>query len=540
MKKKSKEILSAVFHSDTIWFFIILMSFAITGYYLLFPAEGYFHADCADTIFWANAGYEAGGIYDDTFTYACLLPFGGNLIMQPLVAIFGVSMTAHVTGMFIFLLLFSVFMFLMLRQMGWNLKWSAIAYSALVLTVSSSEKLREIFWGHMIYYSLGILFIFVGLTIAFKLFNKTENQDFKSQKKSLVLWLILLFVWFFLCCTNQIMAVTIFAFPVIMGIAGERFFDFTSKPLSLKNVFAYIMIAVMCVGMAAGYLFANVLSDGIVAGYEDAYSRFSASDKWLENAMSFPQHWLTLLGVTITDGDAIMSAGGIAGLLRVVFAVVISAVPVAAVFAYPKIKNRCSRVFIITHWIVTALIAMGYIFGKLSAANWRLIPVVCTSVITTIIFIKWLFENTSFKRIGGLIMCPIVIVCVFVAAEILKMPYNYGRDNALHKAAEYLVEKDLSYGYATFWNAGSVTVISDSKATARNINVNDDGTISPYYYQSSTRWFEDIEGQENYFLLLSGAEYDKLLSADSDLLNRCISESSCGDFHILVFSENLF
>lgn len=540
MKKKSKETSGFIFNSNTIWLFLIIMSFSTTAYYLLFPAEGYFHADCADTIFWANAGYEAGGIYDDTFTYACLLPFGGNLIMQPLVAIFGVSMTAHVIGMFIFLLLFSVFLLLMLKEMKWSLKWSAIMYSVLILTVSSSEKLREIFWGHMIYYSLGVLFIFAGLAIVFKLINKTEKGDFKNQKKSLIIWLTILFVWFFLCCTNQIMAITIFAFPVIMGLAGELFFDLKSKPLSEKNIFSYLMIAVMCIGMCGGYLFANFLSNDIVAGYEDAYSRFSASDKWLENAMSFPKHWLTLLGVTISDGDAIMSIDGIAGLLRIVFAVVISTVPIAAIFAYPKIKERHSKIIIITHWIVTALIAMGYIFGKLSAANWRLSPIVCTSVITTIVFVKWLFENTDCKRIGGLIMCPITIVCLLIAAEILQMPADYGRDNALHQISEYLVEKELSYGYATFWNAGSVTVISDSKATVRNVNVNSDGSVTPYYYQSSKRWFEDVEGQEDYFLLLTDSEYDTLLSNNSDLLNKCISESSCSDFHILVFSENIF
>ena len=78
---------------------LILLSFAVVVYYILGPAEGYFHSDCTDTLLWAQASYDSGKLISDNFKYAALLPFGGNLLMLPFIPIFGVSMTTHNIGM---------------------------------------------------------------------------------------------------------------------------------------------------------------------------------------------------------------------------------------------------------------------------------------------------------------------------------------------------------------------------------------------------------------------------------------------------------
>ena len=38
---------------------LIFLSFALVIYYILGPAEGYFHSDCTDTILWAQATYDS-------------------------------------------------------------------------------------------------------------------------------------------------------------------------------------------------------------------------------------------------------------------------------------------------------------------------------------------------------------------------------------------------------------------------------------------------------------------------------------------------
>lgn len=109
------------------------------------------------------------------FYYACLLPFGGQLLMVPFVAIFGVSMTAQLCGMVLFAICFGLALAFLLRSMNFSYKWSVFGVSALFLIVSISEKLREIFWCHIIYYSLGLLFVMVGLGLVLRVLN-CENQ----------------------------------------------------------------------------------------------------------------------------------------------------------------------------------------------------------------------------------------------------------------------------------------------------------------------------------------------------------------------------
>ena len=47
------------------------------------------------------------------------------------------------------------------------------------------------------------------------------------------------------------------------------------------------------------------------------------------------------------------------------------------------------RILIWSHWASTALVMVGYICGLLSAANWRLSPVVGTSMVISLAFLQW-------------------------------------------------------------------------------------------------------------------------------------------------------
>ncbi len=67
-------------------------------YFIIFVSKGFYHADCADTILWAQATVDGKAIMNPDFYYAAILPFGGQLIMVPFVAIFGYGMLAQIIG----------------------------------------------------------------------------------------------------------------------------------------------------------------------------------------------------------------------------------------------------------------------------------------------------------------------------------------------------------------------------------------------------------------------------------------------------------
>ena len=73
----------------------MVASLATVIYYIIYPSAAYFHADCSDTIFWAQASFDGKTLFNPDFSYAAMLPFGGTMLMIPFIGIFGVSMTTH-------------------------------------------------------------------------------------------------------------------------------------------------------------------------------------------------------------------------------------------------------------------------------------------------------------------------------------------------------------------------------------------------------------------------------------------------------------
>ena len=189
---------------------------------------------------------------------------------------------------------------------------------------------------------------------------------------------------------------------------------------------------------------------------------------------------------------------------------------------------------------MTALVMIGYICGGLSSANWRLSPIVCTSVIMVLILAQWIYTQCSNKkRLCVLTLIPVLVISALTVNDIRKMPADYNQHNGLYAVADYLENNNLTYGYATFWNANSLTVISDSKSKVRSIRVSDEGEYSINYYQSQRSWFDDQPNQENYFLLLNGNEYENIKNNNNLVLQIPHTEANVEGYTILVFNENI-
>lgn len=526
--------------------FFLLMGVYLIGYYTLYPSRGYFHSDSTDTLMWAVASHEGGSLFNPDFDYACLLPFGTSLIMQVLIPVFGVTMTTHVIGMFAFFLIFTLSLIWMLRRMEWSWNWISIAVFVELMICSASEKLREIFWGHSIYYSLGVVFIFVGLSLLFTCMDKFRACDSAAdaaQKKgsriSLLLVILLLGVWFLLTCTDQIIAIAIFALPVMGALFCERWLDHGKGIINRQNLRALVLFVVMGIGMVLGYLVTAVAvkDKDIVAGYEGAFSNYSPIEEWADNLKGFPRAWFTLLGASMIGGDPLMSVKSVGNLLIVITGVILLITPVMALCCYKKLGNGKLRILVLTYWLMFMLIMMGYVMGRLSSANWRLSPIVAMSAVVTVAFLKWAVSQIEWQRIMTLLSIPVAVVCVMTAVTIAKMPADNTDRSHLYKLSAFLESQDLNYGYATFWNANGLTVVSDSAVKCRSVNI-EENLCTPYTYQGCRSWYQNQPGQARYFLLMTEFEHSLLL--DSELHAKKVGELESDGYFVWVFNDNLF
>lgn len=136
----------------------------------------------------------------------------------------------------------------------------------------------------------------------------------------------------------------------------------------------------------------------------------------------------------------------------------------------------------------------------------------------------------------AIIVIPIEILMIISTIGILKINNTRSESNqALENVIDTLEKNNLQYGYGTFWNANSITLLSDNDVKVRCINVNESG-VSPRAYQTNINWYKDNSYKE-YFLLLKADEYYTYKYSVNYV--EPIKEIESDNYFILVYNYNL-
>ncbi len=523
-------------------------------YYIIGPAVGYMTSDCTDSLRWAQATLESGKLISDSFSYAAILPFGGNLLFLPFVAIFGYSVTAQICGLVVFALLFAGALYYLMRGLGQSRIVSGGAVSVVMLILSSSGKLREIMWEHVFYYNLGLLFFCFGFGLALRILREGGIREGIENGKTMD-WVrvAVICVFSLLAATDGLQTLVCFTLPLVVGIFAERFLDSDTKLLSRRNLHTLALLGLVGILSVIGYLLIDFVAGGVTAGYADAYSAYSAMSSWTNNFLGFFYNWFTLMGVSVAEGTPLVSGESIVNMIRIFGAIMLLVIPVILACRYNKIQNDALRAVLIGHFAVTAFILFAVTFGKLGGANWRLVPMLGTSVITSLLAaIELIRQKKAAARIGALLLALLILLACVSALEISKMPADYGRNNSWHTVAEELETRGLKYGYANFWWAELVTMLSDGEVEVSNIYP---GQRSPtkYDYQQPAGGYDDKD-TDRYFLLLTISEsHDMALWLQKQrtmgkIVEEFAIESEPYDLrgyvgshvYVYVFNENIF
>ncbi|MGM9642649.1 MAG: hypothetical protein ACI3XI_05520 [Eubacteriales bacterium] len=545
-------------------------------YYIYGPGEGYFHSDCTDTIYWANAALEGNGIFDDQYNYAALLPFSTVWIMQPLIKIFGVGMTAHNLGMAIFAVIFAASIYFCARSAKLSHLCSSVAVFVVFTVLSSSDKLREMMWGHTIYYSLGLVLLFFLLGLGMRFCDALDGR----KRVQIAVWSVLLLFASIGSATNGMQVIILTTLPAMAAFAAERIFAGREGVISKKSFPMIATVAIIAVGTAFGLKVLSIATRGgeIQAGYANGYSGWSDVGSWLGNAQKFVNHYFSLLGVNVAKNAPLFGDydESLKYLIRIAVGIVLLVMPVVILCLYGKLRSRGVKFMVWAHFVLTAAVMFGYICGELSAANWRLTPIIGSAVMLSVCGLcdlisdcGWLSVNEKesddavetndgklevtneknasvvLSRVCALVLAAIIVSSCFFAKEVKALDPEYGRDNINHRLAQFLVDEGLEYGYATFWYSQAITVLSNSEVRVRNIDVNSRGVVGRHY-QSSLNWYNDQEGVDEYFVILSASEYEKAAASQSwqtwmqdCYLRHYEDPNDVKGFRIYVFSENI-
>lgn len=531
-----------------------IITFGIVLYYIIEISKGYYHSDCTDTIMWAQAACDAGSLVNEDFGYAGLLPLGGQLFMIPFVMLWGVGLKAQIAGMTLFYLCFCGALIIMCRAMKFGWGWTGTTLSVVLMFVSSSKKLREIFWEHIIYYSQSVLGIVIGIALVLLClnnWNKSANTIIEEKEKTreniqkrnknyakVILYAALLVCWTVIVTANGAQMTIMYAMPLVGAILLERYFDTNKKLLAKDNSKHYLLAGILVFASLLGFLIGIIIKGNIKVSYADSYSSFSNMSGWGENALAFFTEYFSLLGVD-TDQSVIMySNQGIVILLRILAGVVLITVPLVMALLYRKFEQISYRIIIIVYHITAVIIMAGWIFGRLNVANWRLSPMIAVSAIMCVMFVKWLIERKKYMRFSVFVAVPLLMMIIIAGSSIYMLEKSTEKNKELNYAIEVIENNGLEYGYATFWNANIMTLLSDSKVKVRNVIISEDG-ISKTTYQSNSNWYENAPEYDRYFVMMTESEYSKYYDGASGI-EKPYYVMAAGGYTILVYNHRIF
>ena len=508
---------------------IYLLGIAVVLFYLYKRCRSEYNADFTDTLLWANASVTSGHFYDPDYWYAYFIPFSGIPIMIPIVAAFGLTYFSHQLGITVFLFIFAVTLLALFKSMDHT--WGeSLALSGLVMIfMGASQTTRIIFYGHIIHYSLAIVF----MSVAFFLLKRSTVFAPEGRKSRIYTYLIP--VWCMLCCTNGMATFILFLIPFVGAVILERYFD--PKPITLSGDKKYIKTcAIFAAGGLAGFALKSVIFR--VSEYEDSITALLPSDGWVWKQSPFLLEWIKVLTDETKEDVMMMTFDGIRILCMYAFAVIILVIPVFAAISYKKIQSRMLRLLIIWYWLMFGMTMLTYSVSYALVSTWRLAGLVCGAIIVTLTYTLYMLKNRRLVR-WFILMIPVIAVCAIISMLSVKNIPSAINANRNDKLIQIYKEHGLTRGYSSFWNtANAVTVLSDNEIRVSPVAFWPDGRYGVRYYQSDATGYEDVPGVDKYFVTVDAEE---LGYVQTTLVPNCIEQIKFDDnLYILVFDRNVF
>ena len=519
--------------TDILPWMLFFLGIGAACFYIFCRERADFNLDFTDTLLWAAASVEGHGLVNRDFWYAYLIPFSGSLIMVPLVMMFGVTYFTHALGMSIFTIIFAVAILFGCKALGLSLKKSAVITGLLLLLLCGSSVTRMIFFGHVIHYSMAMIFTSVALI----LLNKTDclYADRFSKKQWICFCLLLL--WNYLACLNGSSAVLLYFCPIAGALVLERLFD--TREMTLAEI-KVPLIRLILTGAAAGMGFLSkryLIQPYFDNSYEEGFSSLLSHEEWFFKEQGFLVRFSTLLTDWVYNGTPMLSKDGMFILLRLMLAMIILILPVIAIFFYKKCNNKLMRILLLDYWILFWLIMLTYSVSKIQEASWRLASLMGMAVIVSLVYLLWALNEKFYKRFAVLFLAVFAVVACTDIVTLACLPSD-DSVNGYVRLASVLDEHGLTYGYTDLWGgANAITVLTDSRIRVRAVKFDGEDTYSIDRYQGQASWYEDQPGVDRYFVVVPNVYLDIYKNS---LLAGSVEQIPFEETTILVFDNNIF
>ena len=498
---------------------IALLNLILVLLYIFFTFRWYFHSDAATKVLLASEIIKKGTIIPHDWYYV-----NGDVwfffIHMPLVLIgkiLGFGWNSYILNSLVFVSIYLAAIIYFIKQFKVDFI-SKILLFVLAISAYSSVNAMMVF-GELAGISEPI-FIFAMLGI----FLSLE----KSNKKRYY-WLMGLLIFVYVVGAPS-RSFIYNVFPALM-VTFLLYLDTRSKR------YLYLLGTIIVTFAAALAVYYLVFIPNVLMEYSRNNLSFASYDEVLMNIDLFAKglfFYFSLEGPRNVKVESLNGALYFFNFLLVLFMII-------SVFkmSHNKSKN-IDIVNILSFLLVYFIVVLTYLYiftNPLAkdATTFRYFrPLFYIVMIFTVLHIN------KFEKV--LRNLTISFILIFLTIENYQIYTNSASPKQLMQArnnhesvANYIVEHNLTYGFASYWNAGLTMALAKNKAIVAPIYMHN---FEPRRWLSSESWFHNLKAKKTFLLLTSG-EYNNLKSSLKKFINKDpIEKVEVGNFVVLIYDTS--
>lgn len=468
----------------------------------LFIAE--FQSDVTDTLLWARETAESGRLVNPDFFYPYAIPFGGNLLLLPFYKLFGLSVTAMRAGMTVFTLLLTFALLLFFDKAVFRSHAPAALSSGVVLLIFlTNTKLREIMYGHIIHYSLAVLF--TALLVSF-----TAIMLQKERKRPVVYVLLLLTMFF--CAAQGLPIIALAAVPVIGAFILERLIHvwLLKKPYpELKHELRLFVPALLALALGFG---AYKLSLGnVYTPYGEHFSNLVPPVLWADNLKEMGRQWALMLlrpelyGDTALLAQELSPAGAALDGIQKLFMIAVPVlVGVLSLCRYQRLETRIERILVLSFWCLAGIMLFLYVVTPLNGGCWRMVPLLFLLLVCCCVLVRNLLmsDSKALRLSAAALAGALALFALNAGVGVMAAKTEGSVWFEEGSVIEVLRRNGLKRGYSNdFMLCPAPEVLSNDELQIKYSSVQD-GRLYPLLYQNRISEYEFSDEDGAYFLIM--------------------------------------
>ncbi|WP_346308587.1 hypothetical protein [Limnohabitans sp.] len=516
---------------------LLLVNVAFMLGYIFIWYQNYFHSDSAAKVLLAKEIFDTGYFFPSDWNYvnSDLFVLFGHVFIIPLLPFIPAGFTAHAVSGAIFagLILWGVWL---VSSIGNIPLWQRLAAVALIAS-GISGFMSENLYGQVSY---GAVFFFCLYIVYF------SDKILITQDKWRIFWSILLVIILALAYwANPKRAFVTYGLPLFLALGWMAFIN------NKKDGHRYLLLIIVAL---LGSVIGSLLH---IQTIKEVNNHLGAGNaRWLPVEGVLTNIGLTLkglfaqLGGLLPANTSLFTLGGLyAGFRFVVATTALIVIPISLKRTMDQGTDRM-RLFALFAIFAFGLLMFMYITTTIPdmsdpiQSSRYLVPGVLLGIlIMTMNPVQWAHQPSLFTM--GMVLVTFTFVTSgyhtyrlsTINSQHLGQPLKINTDRL--EMVDFLRKNNLKYGYASYWNAGSLTVLSDGEVKIRQIVLNN-GMPTPMRHLSSNRWYRQSAWKGKSFLMLHKSEIPHLDVGKLERLRlQPIEKLNYKNFSIYVFPENI-